>query len=627
MVFNGCINLTSVTIPNSVTSIGNSAFYWCSGLTSVTIPNSVTSIGDWAFARCSSLTSVSIPNSVTSIGNEVFYMCSNLYRLTILSEAIPEGKIINNTNTILAVPSSLVETYKAKYPNNTVIANIEPDFTMSGEEITVLPGQTKVLKLSLDNAELCNAFQFDLTMPAGLEIAQSGSAYSVALNASLVDKTHSIDVNRVASGAYRVVAFSTSNTDFKGGTDLIEITVNAASTFKGGNIVLSNAIAAQTSTEYPVADKNFMIYSAVSAKSITLDKITATIKDTETLQLTATVNPDDTTDKTVTWTTSDASVATVSSTGLVTAIKAGPATITATTSNGLSASCDVTVTAMLLGDANDNGVIAIDDAVTEVNYILERNPQPFSFKKADVDMNNRINVMDVTGTVQIVMSQPKNSVRAAARAARAAARDRLSIDDTELNAEGYALIPVVLSTDHEFTALQADIEMPEDLAIEEITLADEQGTKHMFDYAALEGGVTRVIVFSTSLARLSAGEILLNVKVRATGSDFAGGTVMITDALASSTEGVATALGDTSAEVGKYNATTDVSAVGADVRSVVVVAGGVAVKAVKGDAVNVYNTAGSLVKAFAASGYDTVGLASGFYIVTVGESTFKVVVR
>ena len=76
--FEGCSGLTSVTIPNSVLSIGNSTFSGCSGLTNVTIPDSVTSIGSYAFEGCSGLTSVTIPNSVTSIGYSAFYGCSKL---------------------------------------------------------------------------------------------------------------------------------------------------------------------------------------------------------------------------------------------------------------------------------------------------------------------------------------------------------------------------------------------------------------------------------------------------------------------------------------------------------------------------------------------------------------------
>ena len=71
-----------MTIPNSVTSIGGSAFSGCSGLTSVTIPNSVTSIGDYAFSYCSGLTSVTIGNSVTSISSNAFSNCSGLTSVT-----------------------------------------------------------------------------------------------------------------------------------------------------------------------------------------------------------------------------------------------------------------------------------------------------------------------------------------------------------------------------------------------------------------------------------------------------------------------------------------------------------------------------------------------------------------
>ena len=76
--FSGCASLTSITIPDSVTSIGRGAFSGCTGLTSITIPDSVTSIGENAFYGCTGLTSVTIPDSVTSIDVNAFRDCTGL---------------------------------------------------------------------------------------------------------------------------------------------------------------------------------------------------------------------------------------------------------------------------------------------------------------------------------------------------------------------------------------------------------------------------------------------------------------------------------------------------------------------------------------------------------------------
>ena len=104
-----CSGLTTVTIPNSVTSIGASAFSFCSGLTMVTIPNSVTSIGEFAFQYCSDLTSVTIPNSVTSIGRGVFFECSSLTSVTIPNSVTSIGEFAFRGCTGLTSVISLIE--------------------------------------------------------------------------------------------------------------------------------------------------------------------------------------------------------------------------------------------------------------------------------------------------------------------------------------------------------------------------------------------------------------------------------------------------------------------------------------------------------------------------------------
>ena len=110
--------LTSVIIPNSVTSIGESAFAQCTALTSVTIGNSVTSIGSSAFDRCSGLASITIPNSVTSIGDYAFYRCSGLTSI-VVENGNSKYDSRNDCNAIIETASNTL----IQGCNNTVIPN------------------------------------------------------------------------------------------------------------------------------------------------------------------------------------------------------------------------------------------------------------------------------------------------------------------------------------------------------------------------------------------------------------------------------------------------------------------------------------------------------------------------
>ena len=91
--FYGCSGLSRLVLPNSITSIGEAVVYGCSNLTNLVIPNSVTSIGDHAMNRCSSLKNIFIPNSVESIGTYAFYGCSELQSVVMGNSvtAIGEG--------------------------------------------------------------------------------------------------------------------------------------------------------------------------------------------------------------------------------------------------------------------------------------------------------------------------------------------------------------------------------------------------------------------------------------------------------------------------------------------------------------------------------------------------------
>ena len=89
--FFNCISLDSVTIGNSVTSIGDTAFGYCTSLASITIPDSVTSIGEYVFLGCTSLASITIPDSVTSMGNYAFESCTSLTSVTLPATLFVEG--------------------------------------------------------------------------------------------------------------------------------------------------------------------------------------------------------------------------------------------------------------------------------------------------------------------------------------------------------------------------------------------------------------------------------------------------------------------------------------------------------------------------------------------------------
>lgn len=114
--FNGCYGLESITIGESVTTIGNTAFYYCRAITEIIIPNGVTSIGDGAFMLCEGLESITIGASVSSIERRAFDGCHNIKSIQVLAVNPPsiDATTYNNTslnNAIVQVPCGSLEAY------------------------------------------------------------------------------------------------------------------------------------------------------------------------------------------------------------------------------------------------------------------------------------------------------------------------------------------------------------------------------------------------------------------------------------------------------------------------------------------------------------------------------------
>lgn len=142
--------VTSVTIPDSVTSIPDSAFGFCSQLTNISIPNSVTYIGFSAFNSCTSLKSITLPSSLSTIQSEAFYNCGNLETIR-----IPVSVTSIGNNAFADCPSLMTVTYPGSktqwdditkgrnsdvLENHLICAKLEATFTADGT--TLAPAQT-----------------------------------------------------------------------------------------------------------------------------------------------------------------------------------------------------------------------------------------------------------------------------------------------------------------------------------------------------------------------------------------------------------------------------------------------------------------------------------------------------
>jgi len=253
-----CSGLTSITIPNSVNSIGYAAFEGCSSLTPITIPNSVTSIGDWAFWYCSGLTSVVLNiSSPLTISETTFdnrtnitlyvpkdskttYSAADYWKDFKAIKEFPDPDVnqdgyvdvvdvVDVARFVIGTPSESFDQFLADLNSSgevnvadavVLVNEIAGDVNwarawrapaVSNDILTLTRNADQSLSFSLEGNSAYTAFQFDLMMPEGMDVAQ------LTLNSER-KQNHQLLYNKIGESHYRVVALSTSNNSFNGTT-------------------------------------------------------------------------------------------------------------------------------------------------------------------------------------------------------------------------------------------------------------------------------------------------------------------------------------------------------------------------------------------------------------------------
>ena len=427
-VFQNCTKLVSVKLPTGLAEIDQYMFANCISLQYVDMPDSITKINIYAFHNCTSLTSLALPKNLSSLSVGCFDKCINLQHVVVPPSvsSFPKDELgVYNPFKYSPVTVYVQRGSNADRFFNSNLQELQAG-TVSGGSLSVKtvasvadPSAIDVGTLELIDAGKQVLVSGDFRIGSYLDVQPltSGSAYN-AFSAKANGKAfRAYSLALMPSGASASGPFSLTVGQPDG--------FSSSATLYDANGALStdytdSSFTASLSALGPVAIIDIKEETGdTEITSVTLNCSTLTLEAGKTGKLSATVLPASATDKTVTWSSSKPDVASVGSNGTVTAIKAGTAVITATATNGKSASCTVTVT----GGTTDpdpgqpEAVVSADVALRNAG-LADRNPSfRLALKHAKNVTTVRVRFTVDASTVSVtglngfrVLGQPKGSV-------------------------------------------------------------------------------------------------------------------------------------------------------------------------------------------------------------------------
>ncbi len=343
-------NITGVSLPDGLESIGEEAFYG-SGLTSVTIPSCVTSIGKNAFGWCPSLKSISVNTDNPNYSSDEYGVLFNKSKTELIkypNNCVQTDYIIPDGVTTIAddafencyklsyvtIPSSTVSIGKGVFFNcylkGITVNSANQNYSSDDNGVLFSKDKTELIQYPIRNEKT------DYIIPDGVVTVKESSFQNCQTLKSI---TVPESVTNIEDYAFMLC----------GNLEFVHLT--SGTTSIGQNVIGTSAyLCAETENCYAkdYAETNglsFKVCSGHNADGISISTNEVEIINKQTYKLEATVTPDTAADKSVIWESDNSAVATVDEKGLVTAVSAGTANITATTADGAySAVCKVTVT-------------------------------------------------------------------------------------------------------------------------------------------------------------------------------------------------------------------------------------------------------------------------------------------
>lgn len=593
--FKNCKNLTGqLILPKGLVSIGKYAFQSCKNLTGeLKFPDTMTKIDRFAFNQCSGfIGKLQFPNSLTRLEQGVFSGCTGFSEL-VLTEAIQfmDNLIFSGCIGLegkLTVPGTVKNIYSSTFEG------------CGFNEIIVSEGVTQMYTFVFKDCKNLRT----IILPSTLKKIGMEAFYN-------------------CSNLQKVVCYAATPIEHEEGPSF------SGSTIKYPFFIFRNN--SPRSTDFPYNSvrlyvpegsiakykqafewKAFKNIQAIvpEADQIQLNKGQAAIEIGENLTLTAQILPEGA-NKTITWISSDESVATVEN-GVVTAKAWGTTTITATTVNGLSASCIVSV--WMKGDVNNDGVVNVADVTITSNYIAGLEPDNFSFEAADINGDGDITITDAVLIARLILNTESVSTQSAHKISSSGSGNGVM----NVTRNGNELLLSLPNAG--YTAFQADLRLPDGVTQSDLKLTSEYADSHVVMTADKGNNIVRLIVFSLNNSEFKAGDEIVHITL----PDNSTFTIDGYNIVASYTNGVTSNLSlsgdvvmsgvESVSKIEKFSIQTTID--------------GILVRGASQQKIFCYAVDGRLAKSVIAnSNAASIPLAPGLYVIKVGNLSEKIIIK